>query len=119
MRPIAVLMVDDEMMLHQLTHEMLAHRGIRLWHAYDTREADQILQQKQIDVILCDVQMTPETGIEYSRRLVDSGVDKPLILISGLASPVAMTGVAAYLIKPFGIDQIYQKIMEVLAQTPA
>jgi len=120
MKSIQVLLVDDDMMVQKLAHHVLDDRGIQLWNAYDTSEADSILQRQKIDVILCDVVMTPENGLDYYNRLRRRCVRTPVILMSAQMSSVGMqqgvqSDAASYLIKPFGMDQIYQRILEALA----
>jgi DNA-binding NtrC family response regulator len=120
MQPINVLMIDDDILVQKFANMALTDRGMNVYGACDTAEADAILDHKKIDIIVCDVLMSPESGLEYCNRLRNRLVRTPMILISGQVSPVAMqksvrAGAAAYLIKPFGIDQIYQRILEVLA----
>jgi DNA-binding response OmpR family regulator len=119
MKPINVLMVDDDILVQKFANMALTDRGMQVYGACDTAEADVILDREKIDVIVCDVLMNPETGIEYCNRLRNRLVRTPVILISAQVSPVAMQSAAksgaAYMIKPFGIEQIYQRILEVLA----
>jgi len=68
--------------------------------------------------------MGPENGLEYCNRLHKRTKRTPVILMSGQVSPAAMkaglaAGAEAYLIKPFEIEQIYQRILEVLADFSA
>jgi DNA-binding response OmpR family regulator len=120
MKPIQVLVIDDDVLFQKFASLALTDRGIEVFGAYDTSEADKIMERAKIDVIVCDVQMSPETGLDYCNRLRYRHIRTPIILMSGYASPVAMqSGVKssadAYLLKPFAIDQIYQRILEVLA----
>jgi CheY-like chemotaxis protein len=123
MKSINVLLVDDDSLVQNLAHDVLANRGIKLWNAYDTSEAERILERRKIDVILCDVVMTPEDGLTFCNRLRERHDDTPVILMSAQVSPLGMQkelkgSAASYLMKPFGIEQIYQRILEALARTP-
>jgi DNA-binding response OmpR family regulator len=123
MQSINVLVLDDDIMVQKLADMALADRGMKIHGASNTTEADSILRREKIDVIVCDVMMSPENGLDYCNRLRRRSIQTPVILISAQASPVAMNdamsaGASAYLIKPFGIEQIYQRVLEVLAAEP-
>jgi DNA-binding NtrC family response regulator len=120
-KAIHVLIIDDDALIQNLSNLSLADRGMKIWSAYNTAEADQILAQKKIDVIVCDVWMAPENGLEYCARLQKRHVRTPIILISAQASPMVMQPTlesnlsSTYLIKPFSAQQLYQRIIETLA----
>src|SRR4029453_13505532 len=51
--------------------------------AGDVAEAEQILLAEEVDVVLLDVHVGPESGVELMRRLRERGGAPPVVLVTG------------------------------------
>jgi len=73
------------------------------------------------DLILLDIRMPDQNGIEIMQRLLEQGVDAPVILMTGfttasLAIKAMQMGAADYLTKPFSdLDEVLISIDRVLS----
>src|SRR5262245_10912908 len=121
MSSIQVLFIEDEKQFQQYATQVLAQRGIKVFAAMDTREADKVLQREKVDVIICDILMPLENGLTYIRRLRENGRKEPVIFLSALAEADVIrlgieSGAAEYMIKPFRTDELYKRILALAGQ---
>ena len=118
MRSIGVLFIEDEVLMQQFAGAALSKRGLKVFSAFNSTEADAILRREKVDVILCDILLPAENGLSYIRRLRDEGNRTPVIFLSALADSEVVklgmeSGAAAYMIKPYDADQLYTRILTV------
>lgn len=115
---IHVLIVDDDTRLRQLLSSFLSINGYRTSTAADTEEADKVLSDGHVSLVVLDVTMPGEDGIQYTKRLRESSHIPVLILsardhvddrIKGLAE-----GADDYLAKPFEPKELLLRIQAVL-----
>ncbi len=116
MPPLHVLFVDDDDSLHLLASAMLNTKEFRLFSAHTSREADQILQRSQIDLIVCDVMMPEEDGIQFCKRLNQRGIKIPIMMLSACGDPMSVqkgleAGAGQYLVKPFDIADLKARML--------
>src|SRR5262245_17221728 len=90
MSSIQVLLIEDEILLQQFAAAALKARGVRVFSASNTTEADEVLKHEKIDVIVCDILMPMEDGLSYLLRLRESGQRIPVILLSALSEPAVV-----------------------------
>lgn len=103
-----ILMIDDDyldlegmqVLLKQLPFEIS-----NVYTALSAREARQTVQKKNIQIILCDVEMPQESGLEFARWLNQEGIMIPLIFVTSHASfeyaaEAVRLHVHDYLLKP-------------------
>ncbi|TML11528.1 MAG: response regulator [Actinobacteria bacterium] len=102
-----LLLVDDDEGLRALLRTTFEVVDIEVDEASDARAAEERIAARQPDVIVLDVLMPGETGIELCRRLKDDPAtsDIPIVLLTGseggtlVASDAA--GADAFVRKPF------------------
>src|SRR4051812_2213965 len=66
-QPAHLLVVDDDERLRSLLQRYLAAEGFRVSTAADTREARTQLASLAFDLIVLDLMLPGETGIEFTR----------------------------------------------------
>jgi two-component system, cell cycle sensor histidine kinase and response regulator CckA len=116
-----VLVVDDEAIINEVAREMLETMGYHVITAQSGREALEIFRDKQqaIDLIILDMVM-PDMGGRRTFELIHAmNPDIPVILatgysIDGEAKEIMNRGARAFLQKPFKMDDLSQKIRDVL-----
>lgn len=124
MTEIRALLVDDDLEFQQLTQYMLMSRGLKVLVASNTVQADLILEQTSVDVILCDVLMTGEDGLSYCKRLRNAGNQTPLIFLSSLDDKKIIhlgyeAGGTVFIAKPFKNEVLHALIYEVVQPVPS
>jgi DNA-binding response OmpR family regulator len=68
-QPPTVLVVDDDASLRLLCRVNLELDGYRVLEAPTVAEAEDMLLAERVDVVLLDVHVGPESGIELMRNL--------------------------------------------------
>ena len=103
-----VLVVDDEPSLRLLCRVNLELDGYRVLEAENVAEADQVLLAEAVDVVLLDVHVGPESGVELMRRLRERGGAPPVVLVTGSARLDAATQAEAdgLVAKPFRLEEL-------------
>ncbi|HOX41075.1 MAG TPA: response regulator [bacterium] len=101
-----VLLVDDDMTLHQMYAERLKAEGYTIVSAYDGEEALEKAPKEKPDVILLDIMMPKVNGIDVMRKLRDDEetANIPIILLTALVQEISkvkamMKAKDSYLIK--------------------
>jgi len=123
-RPI-VLLVDDEIELRDIVKESLSEHGFLVVAADSAAEAryklhaSRTFPSTEIDIIISDIRMPNETGLDLLHHLREAKDSIPFLLISGhfeidnqTAQKLGADGVFA---KPFKTASIAAKIRSVLA----
>src|SRR5690242_7211007 len=102
-----VLIVDDEKNIRRTLRMVLEGEGHVVHEAGSIAEAEQVLQRESIDLIMLDVKLGEDNGLELLRTLKQRGEDGmssrtseiPVVMISGHASiedAVAATRLGAF-----------------------
>jgi DNA-binding response OmpR family regulator len=117
-QPPTVLVVDDEPSLRLLCRVNLELDGYRVLEAEDVAEAEQILLAEAVDVVLLDVHVGPESGVELMRRLRERGGAPPVVLVTGSARLDAATQAEAdgLVAKPFRLEELLGVVRRLVAR---
>jgi len=121
-----VLAVDDDPALRAMIADYLTERHFKVSTAADGREMARILAQGPTDLLILDVRLSEEDGLELVRDLRTRS-DLPIIVVSGHRREEVdrvlglELGADDYLTKPFGMRELLARIRAVLrrAQSPA
>lgn len=115
-----VLLVDDEKELVTTLAERLLLRGIDADWATRGEDALKYAEKENYDLAVLDVKMPRISGLELKKKLQAKFPDMKFIFLTGHGSEddfkacMAETGVAYYLVKPFNIEILVEKMNEVL-----
>jgi Signal transduction histidine kinase len=119
--PISVLLVDDNDLNQKLLGQMLLSYGFEVTTAGNGLECLSILQRKNIDIVLMDMQMPVMDGYEATRliRKNPSWQQLPIIAITanslyGDRSKCLNCGCSSYLAKPFKSEALIREIKSYL-----
>ncbi len=87
-RKITFLLIDDsarDRMIISRYFELIETWDAVIFTAKNTEEGRKILTGKEIDVILLDERLGSQSGLEVLSQMRDSGINVPVILITGVA----------------------------------
>ena len=115
-RKVRLLFVDDDGSIRIFAGVMFNNGIFEITVAASTREADELLKKASFDIIVCDVMMPDENGIQYCNRLKKSGNSIPFVFLSAVGTTDSVqsglaSGALAYFIKPFDAQELQQKIL--------
>ncbi len=118
-QPPTVLVVDDDASLRLLCRVNLELDGYRVLEAPTVAEAEDMLLAERVDVVLLDVHVGPESGIELMRNLRARGGAPPVVLVTGSARLDAATrGEADGVIgKPFRLEELHDVVRRLISLT--
>ena len=118
-----VLVVDDMFNVRTLLKNMLRQLGFTTFReAQDGYQALEVLSKEVVDLVLCDWNMPKMKGIDVLKCLRKHPDLKhlPFIMVTGemnqeIVAEAAETEVDDYLLKPFTLEQLSNKIKSLLA----
>src|SRR6185295_8733028 len=104
-----ILVVDDDASMTELLSERLRRRQFDVTTAQGAAEARVAFDNAQPDVVVTDLNMPGQSGLQFCEWVVTNRADTPVILITAFGSldtAVAAIRAGAYdfITKPFEID---------------
>ncbi len=117
-----ILVIDDDLRLRNLLQRYLQENGFAVTGAYDAANARMFLQQYHFDLLIVDVMMPNETGIEFLQKLRQDN-DTPAIVLTAMGETQdRINGLEAgaddYLPKPFEPKELVLRINNILRRVP-
>ena len=126
--PVRVLIVDDSSVMRKIVERSLRQASIDLTQVFEAgngAEGLTVLQDNQVDLILCDINMPVMDGLEFIKQLpgVANAKGVPVIMITTEGSEAHVVqalscGARGYIRKPFTPDQVKTQVIPVLAGKP-
>lgn len=117
-----ILVVDDDRRLRSLLQRYLQENGFAVSVAQDAESARLFLQQYLFDLLIVDVMMPNETGIEFLQKLRLEN-DVPAIVLTAMGETEDRilgleAGADDYLPKPFEPKELVLRINSILRRVP-
>jgi two-component system phosphate regulon response regulator OmpR len=114
-----ILLVEDDKALRERLHRFLAEQGFRVTAAGDAAEARDRLRFVQPDLIVMDVMMPGESGLELTESHRQENASTPILLLTAAGSPEDRVagfeaGADDYLPKPFDPRELVLRIRALL-----
>jgi two-component system, chemotaxis family, chemotaxis protein CheY len=126
MGEVRALIIDDSAVMRKIVERSLRQAGVNLTQVLEAgngAEALGVLQEKQVDLILCDINMPIMDGLEFVKQLsgLESAKGVPVVMITteGSESHVVQAlscGARGYIRKPFTAEQVKEHVIPVLAK---
>jgi len=116
-----ILVVDDDREIRTLLREYLEKNGFRATAVADGNETRRALERGRFDLIVLDLMLPHESGLDICRALRASS-DIPVIMLTALGEEVDRVvglevGADDYLAKPFSPRELLGRIKAVLRRT--
>ncbi|MBY0323525.1 MAG: response regulator [Reyranella sp.] len=118
-----ILVVDDDTRLRELLRTFLSKNGFRVTVASQAAEARERLGVIDFDLIVLDVMMPGQTGLDFATEIRRSD-DVPILMLTAMGDTKDRiagleTGVDDYLGKPFEPRELLLRIQNVLKRNRA
>ncbi|WP_123386412.1 response regulator [Paraburkholderia sp.] len=118
-----VLVVDDDPAIRTLIADYLLENDMRVAAAANGKEMAAALKEHAIDLIVLDLRMPGEDGMQIARRVRDQS-SLPIIIVSGRLDEADRVmalelGADDYVTKPFSPRELLARIRTVLRRTAA
>ena len=113
-----LLIVDDDSEMRQMMASFLQNSGFIVYQGANLADLTQYLNETQIDLILLDVMLEYESGIDICKKIREEH-NLPIIMVSALSSDHdRMTGYQVgaddYIAKPFNSQLLLARVNAVL-----
>lgn len=119
---IDVLLVEDDADLREAIADMLDVHDISFIEAENGQQAQQLIKQNDVALVLSDVQMSPGNGYQLLDYINTNHNGTPVILMTAYGSiPQAVDAIQAgavdYLVKPFEVSELVKTLQQQLLPT--
>jgi DNA-binding response OmpR family regulator len=114
----SVLVVDDEDHILKLYQEELAEEGYRVTTATTGEQALRAAETESPDVVVLDIKLQDQSGLEILGGLRKLGGNRPIILNSAYSvykNDFQSWLADAYLVKSSNLDELKKKIRELIS----
>ncbi|MCP3980064.1 MAG: response regulator [bacterium] len=106
-----VLIVDDELSVREILAQGLGAMGYETFAAGSASEAFDILKDEAVHIVLSDIEMPGEDGIELLSRIKRHDGDLDVIMVTGVvdartAIHAIRNGATDYVAKPFNLEEV-------------
>jgi len=119
-----ILLIDDEKMILDVGTELLEELGYTVQAAMSGQEAIDVFQKdrEKIDLVIMDMIMPEMGGGETFDRLKQIDPDVKVLLssgysINGQATKIMRRGCDGFIQKPFNMNQLAEKVQQILANS--
>ena len=106
-----VLVVDDDASIGRILGRILGKMDRECALVLSAEEARLMLKEESFDLMLCDVHLPGESGMDLIKYVISAYLDMAIIMVSGADNPemVEMAleiGAYGYIVKPFKISEV-------------
>ncbi len=118
-----ILVIDDDTRLRSLLQRFLRESGFFVSVAKDAAEARHFMEQYKFDLLIVDIMMPKESGLEFLARLRQDNLI-PVILLTAMGETADRiagleNGADDYLPKPFEPRELVLRIKNIFKRAPA
>jgi putative two-component system response regulator len=106
-----VLIVDDEDQIRTLLARLLGAHGYECDTAESAAEARRMLKESSYGLVLSDVNMPGESGLDFTREVLAQYEDIAVVMVTGMddrryAEVATQDGAYGYILKPFKPNEL-------------
>jgi len=114
-----ILLLEDDQQLSDTVKKYLEYQGYEVLCAYDGLQAQDLVYEKQIDLMLLDVKVPHQNGFDFLETVRGNDVQTPAIFITSLNAVEDVTrgfdiGCDDYIRKPFELKELLVRVEALL-----
>ncbi len=114
-----ILVLDDEKEIRDLVGRILKRKGYNYYSVANAEEAKNYLQSEKVDLVLCDIDMPGQSGLDFCRDLKTLRPDVAVVMVTGFDDPdianrAIKAGAYGYVVKPIEPNDLLIYIDNVL-----
>ncbi len=118
----SILIVDDDLTLRLLVQEILSEQRLEVTLAENAAEARQCMSRHSFSLVLTDIRMPGDSGVDLLRWAKERGDSTPFILMTGNADLASLAdalnlGAQRFLQKPFHAVALADAVQDVIRST--
>ncbi len=117
-----IMLLEDDLQLSDTVKAFLSRKGYDVVCVYDGMQAEEIIYEKHIDLMLLDVKVPGQDGFLLLQKLRESGREIPAIYITSLNSVEDVEkgfglGCDDYIRKPFALKELLVRVESLLRRS--
>jgi len=106
-----ILLLEDDVSFASSLTQTLELYFKYVYFATNIKEANEICEEKKVDVVMSDIHLEKENGLDFISQIKNENKDIPIVIISGFNDKEYLMqaiklGVIDYLVKPFDLEDI-------------
>jgi putative two-component system response regulator len=114
-----VLVVDDDRQVQEVLARLLQSRGYETVCVGDAEAACARVGEESFQVVLCDVRLPGQSGLELAQRLAADAPQVAVVMVSGVddhevAETALEVGAYDYVVKPFTPNEVFVSVANAL-----
>lgn len=114
-----IMVVEDDKNTRRLMETVLIQGGYNVISAYDGIEALDMMEKKQVDLIVLDVMMPRMDGYEFTKTLREGNCDIPILMVTAKEAQADkragfIAGTDDYMVKPVDEEEMLLRISALL-----
>ncbi|MEJ7792301.1 MAG: HD domain-containing phosphohydrolase [Gaiellaceae bacterium] len=114
-----ILVVDDEAQIRSLLTRLLEAQGYACSTAAGASEARRLLAADDFALVLCDVNMPGESGLDFAQEVLVDYPDTAIVMVTGAddrrhAERALANGAYGYMLKPFKPNELLINVVNAL-----
>lgn len=118
-----ILVVDDDLSLREVLEIALIKQGYQVRTASDSAAAWSVLTEDQVDLVLLDLRLGQENGLDLLGKIRGMCPDIPVLMITAFADSKSAVqamklGARDYISKPFELKELLQAVDRTLKHSP-
>lgn len=82
----SILLIDDETQLRSLLKRIISLEGFLVHEASNLKQAAQLLEKEQVDIVLCDVRLPDGSGVDFVQTVREKYAGTEIILITAFGN---------------------------------
>jgi DNA-binding response OmpR family regulator len=116
-----ILVVDDDPNIRFLYNQIFSEKGYKVLEADSGEEAFDSLSNQEIDLVVLDIKLRLESGLDILQRIVKEFSNIPVILCTAFASyqDDYLSWLAdSYIVKSSDPNELLEEVSDVLSKRP-
>jgi DNA-binding NtrC family response regulator len=117
--PERILLVEDDLRSRKHLASFLRKEGYEVNEASDGKQAVELLQENEVDLVLADVVMPGLNGLQVLQHVQSVTPEIPVFLMSGhfrYAQHILREGAADFIAKPLDFNELSSKLKLILKE---
>lgn len=122
MKPVKILVAEDDLHIRRGLTDTLESEGYHVLAVENGGQAEELLKQETVDLILLDIMMPEKSGYDVCRDIRAKDEAIPIIMLTAKGEEIDKVvglklGADDYITKPFGVHELLARIAAVLRRT--
>lgn len=118
----SILVVEDDETLNKMICAKLKQEQFSVHTAFDGEQALEVMDEKHIDLIVCDIMMPRMNGYELTDTIRNANYTLPILMVTAKDQIEDMekgfaAGTDDYLIKPFNMKELVLRVHALLKRS--